>query len=191
MCFCHFSIKTTSIQQHQTGDSRINYHADGIDIDKLNTYECSYKEEYANPEMPWVYARNREIIGSHQQQTGSGKQTDHSWAQGFKHRLHQRRVHIFQEYTTDDYHQYERRQHQSRSGNHAAQDSHALAHARILNGSISTIGGTVDAYRSGSHLTNGHYIRKFRWRHPVVIMHHLCLYQRQHAVATTKTENAY
>ena len=67
---------------------------------------------------------------------------------------------------------------------------HGVAHAGIVHGSISAIGGTVDADGSGGHLAYGHDVGKLARCHPVPMVHHFALYERQHTVTSTETEKS-
>ena len=52
------------------------------------------------------------------------------------------------------------------------------------------IGGTVDADGSGGHLAYGHDVGKLARCHPVPMVHHFALYERQHTVTSTETEKS-
>lgn len=60
-----------------------------------------------------------------------------------------------------------------------------------MHGRISAVCGRIYAYRTGRHLAYRHNIGKLARRKPPVMVHHLALNERQHAVAATETEQAY
>lgn len=76
----------------------------------------------------------------------------------------------------------------SKGGREAAQNTHRYGIAGVDNGCVAAIGSGIDAYGAGRHLRDGHNVSKFACRHPVPMVHHLTLDERQHAVASTETE---
>jgi len=59
-----------------------------------------------------------------EQQRGGGQQAHHGGPQSGEDRAHGARVHVLHEQAADQYHQYERRQHQGRGGRGRAEDGH-------------------------------------------------------------------
>ena len=59
-----------------------------------------------------------------------------------------------------------------------------------MDGREAAIRGRVDANRPWCHLAYRHDVGKLRARKPMVVMHCLHLYERQHAIAATETEKA-
>ena len=58
------------IQQHQSGDGRIDNHADGIDLHPIGADEGGGEEEDADAELPGIFSKGTEIVLGHQHQGG-------------------------------------------------------------------------------------------------------------------------
>ena len=132
----------------------------------------------------------REVLGRHQQKCGCGDEAHHGGAQTRHHVLHGRRVHILHEHTADENHQYERRQNECKRCRSAAQYREPFAHAGIVYGGVAAVCGCVDANRTGRHLTYSHDVCELSRCEPSMVVHRLVLYQRQHAVAATESEES-
>ena len=95
-------------EQEQTCESGIADHPDGVDLQVAGAKGRGEEKRDANPELPGVFHRCREVFLVAEQEGGSSEQTDDGRSQTGKHRLYQRGVRVFHEHTTDQYHQYQR-----------------------------------------------------------------------------------
>ncbi len=89
---------------------------------------------------------------------------------------------IFEEEFADGEHQDEAGQTNGKGGYKTAPDAAC--------GAVAYIGGAVDADRTWRHLTDGHDVGKLLGGEPTVDGDHLCLYQGEHGVTTSKAKEA-
>ena len=97
-------------------------------------------------------------------------------------------MHVLHEELTDEYHENQRRQNQSKRSRDTTQYSHAITHSCMLHSRIAAISGRIDADRSGGHLTHSHNICKLCSSHPVPMVHYLTLYEGKHTITSAKSE---
>ena len=140
--------------------------------------------------VPRVFRGCGEVVGGYEQQSGRPEKSHHGGAQSGEYRLYRRGMHVFEEHSADDDHQYERWQNEGRRGCETAEDGERLAKSGVVYGGISAVCGAVDAYRAGCHLADCHDVGKLARGHPTMVVHHFGLYERQHAVAAAETEKA-
>ena len=187
-CIINATEGQNSIEQHKSGEARPADHADGIDLKKLCTHERCDEQPHADPEMPRVHGRQREVVWSHKQQGCSSKQAHDGGTQAHEHPLHGVGLHVTQEQACYENHQDERRQDKSRCCGNTAEHRHEARKASVMGGGVATIGCRVDADGTRRHLTYCHDVRKLGRCEPMMSHHGLCLYERQHAVTSSKAE---
>ena len=98
---------------------------------------------------------------------------------------------VFHKKLADDEHEHKTGQHHSHRGCQTAHQPPIPCIPGISNGSITHIGGTIDANRTRSTLAYGHYVGKLAHGHPMVMSDHFGLYHRYHGIASAKSEKAY
>ena len=97
-----FSVN--QIAQYPAAD----YQHDGVGLVAVGSDE--YRNEQNGTDNLLGMSRS-EILSIHQHQCGGGQQADHSRAETAENRLDCRMPLIFQEKAADQYHEYERREH--------------------------------------------------------------------------------
>ena len=166
-------------------------HCDRVDPNKFHSYECCQEDEDADVECPSVIYGIAKIIFCAKHQGRSSKQSDNSRTKTCKYHLYIMVFHILQEQHTDEHHEYEARQHQSKRGSDASQNTQHIITCFVHDSSIAAIGSAIDTNRAWRHLGYCHDISEFCRRYPMMVDNHLMLYEGQHSVSSTESEESY
>ena len=162
------------VQQYQPGESRVEYHANRIDLHHLHADESGEEEGDGDIETPWIVG-SAEVLAIHQEKGGSSDKTYHGRTKTDEDALHGIGLHILVQHSADHNHQNQGGKNQGKRCHSTAQYRHHTTHAGIMHGSITTIGGGVDADRTRCHLRDGDDIGKLLHRHPMILGYHLSL----------------
>lgn len=139
------------VQQYQPCKSRVEYHANRIDSHHLHANEGGEEEGDGDIETPWI-VRSAEVLAIYQEKGGCSNKTYYGWTKTDEEALHGIRLHILIQHSADHNHQNQGGKNQGKRGHGTAQYRHRTTHAGIMHGSITTIGGGVDADRTWCHL---------------------------------------
>lgn len=188
MQICGEEKSVDLIKQDQAGKGGVERHADGVDLQEIGAVERGGEETATDDELPGIDRGQTEVVGCHKEERGGAEQSHNGRTQTTEHRLHGTRVHVLKEHAADENHEDKRRQYKGERGGETAQYRQSVAVASIVYGGVAAIRGGVDAYRSRRHLTDSHDVGELRRGEPPVVVYHLGLDERQHAVASAESE---